>query len=275
MLRPTYDEAWPESWKSSYNYDELEIWNSGSNLGHRYQYEMRRGWALRKVKELVPFGGAILDVAGASGNFSLPLAESGYRVIWNDLRSELAGFVEQKHEYGEIEFAPGNIFGFTNKWAYRFDAVLAAEVIEHMAHPDQFLACLAGMLKPGGLLILTTPNGRYFRCNHPRFSECPDPSAFESMQFKPDADGHIFLLDRKECRAMAANAGFAVEQITLMANPLTAGHVKLGYFLPYLPASVVRAVESCTQKAPQFLRERISFQMLAVLRKPGNKSSTV
>lgn len=267
MLRLVLDHSWPESWKMSHFYDELEIGDSRRNPGYRFQYQIRHEWVLRAIEELIPVGGAVLDVAGASGNFSLPLAEKGYHIVWNDLRADLAEMVRRKYEFGEIEFSPGNIFNFANEWAGRFDAVLAAEIIEHMAHPDQLLVCLAGMLRPGGRLFLTTPNGRYFRSHKPRFSDCPDPSAFESDQFKPNADGHIFLLDCDECRSLGASAGLAVERIVLASNPLSCGHVKLGYLLPYLPVRLVRALESETRKLPQVLKERLNTQILAVLRK--------
>ena len=48
--------------------------------------------------------------------------------------------------------------------------------------------------KPGGVVVLSTPNGGYFLNNLPHFSDCPDPAIFESKQFSPDSDGHIFLL---------------------------------------------------------------------------------
>ena len=38
-------------------------------------------------KYLVP-GSRIIDIAAAQGNFSLHLAEAGYRVTWNDLRDD-------------------------------------------------------------------------------------------------------------------------------------------------------------------------------------------
>src|SRR5262249_41826367 len=39
-----------------------------------------------------------------------------------------------------------------------FDCVLALEVLEHLPSPRPFLERLAWLLKPGGLLLLTTPN---------------------------------------------------------------------------------------------------------------------
>ena len=274
MHRLTYDPASSEFWKSAYEYDELEIGDSRQNLGYSYQYRIRREWALRTIEELVPHGGTVLDVAGGGGNFTLPLAEKGYRVTWNDLRGDLAEIVSRKYERGEVEYSPGNIFSFSDKWREHFDGVLAAEVIEHMAHPDQLLVCLAGMLKPSGRLFLTTPNGGYFRNQLPRFSDCPDPSIYESVQFKPNADGHIFLLDFEECRTLAERAGLEVERIQLMTNPLTHGHMKLGYLLPYLPARLVQAFESGTQRLPQAIQERIHCQMATCFRKTGKVLST-
>jgi len=40
----------------------------------------------------------------------------------------------------------------------RFDVVLALEVVEHVVEPAAFLATCAGLLKPGGLLIVSTIN---------------------------------------------------------------------------------------------------------------------
>ncbi len=270
MLRPAYDEAWPESYRISHHYDEMDVWGKRDDrdLGYCNSYRIRRQWTFDSIKELVPAGGTILDVAAASGNFSLPLAESGYRVTWNDLRADLAGMVKLKHEFGQIDFAPGDIFELAGKWAAHFDAVVACEVLEHVAHPDQFLACLAGLIKPGGRLFLTTPNGSYFRNNLPRFSDCPDPSVFEQMQFKPNSDGHIFLLDPAEFRDLSAHEGLIVERLLVMTNLLSHGHVKLGHLLPYLPDSLVRALESASRKLPRPLRDKIHTQMCAVLHKP-------
>ena len=269
MKLPVYDESLPEEQRGSSLWDELEIGTSRRNLGYTYQYRNRRDWSLRAVRKLVPKGGAILDVAGASGNFTLPLAEDGYRMTWNDLRPRMADHVKSKYESGEIEFAVGNVFDLASGWRERFDAILACEIIEHIAHPDQFLATLASMIKPGGRIILTTPNGRYFRFHFPRFSDCPDPSAYESVQFKPGSEGHIFLLDSEELRSMAAGAGLLTDQLELMTNPLTRGHIKLGHLLPYLPASLVRAIESGTSKTPKPIRAKLNCQMCAVLRKPA------
>ena len=158
--------------------------------GYAYAYENRRDRTLALVEEVVPRGSRILDVAAVQGNFSLTLVERGYRVTWNDLRADLVDYVKLKHEHGDITFAPGNVF--EPEFNRAFDCVAVTEVIEHVAHPDDFLKKLPQMVRPGGYVVLTTPNGAYFRNHLPRFSEYADPSVFESVQFKLNADGHIF-----------------------------------------------------------------------------------
>jgi hypothetical protein len=62
--------------------------------------------------------------------------------------------------------------------------------------------------------------------------------------------------------------GLKWERIAVMTNPLIRGHVKLGHLLPYLPATLVWALEAGTEKFPKALREKINLQMAACLPKP-------
>lgn len=266
MKRVYLEENWPDSWKYSYPYDLEEVYGTITNRGYAYAYDQRRRQTLRLLTDVLAPGARILDVAAAQGNFSLALAEMGYKVTWNDLREDLADYVRLKHEQGEIDFAPGDVFQL--KFPSLFDAVLITEIIEHVAHPDEFLAKIAQFVKPGGYIIMTTPNGAYFRNTLPRFSECADPSVYETVQFKPNSDGHIFLLHPDEVQALAAHAGLQVEEIAMFTNPLTNGHMKMSLFLKLLPRSLVDAIEVTTQRFPLSLRRKLLVQMGARFRKP-------
>lgn len=267
MRRLHLDTSWPASWQYSYTYDLQEIYGETSRYGYAYHYQARRDAALALLCDAVPPGGRILDVAAAQGNFTLLLAERGYDVTWNDLREDLAGYVERKRESGTVRYAPGNILDFEVTPA--FDGVIATEVIEHVAHPDLFLAKLASLVRPGGVVVLTTPNGAYVRHHHPRFSECTEPSLYESMQFKPDADGHIFMLHPDELPALAAAAGLEVDVVQMFSNPLTSGHLGTERLLRVLPRGVVRAFEAATRRLPPRPRSRMASQLAVRLRKPS------
>src|SRR5271163_3374633 len=200
MRRVYIEDGWPDSWKYSYPYDLEEVYGEIANRGYAYAYDNRRRQTLRLLTEVLAPGARILDIAAAQGNFSIALAEMGYNVTWNDLREDLADYVRLKQEQGEIQFAPGNAFEL--KFPFLFDAVLITEIIEHVAHPDEFLLKTAQLVKPGGYIVMTTPNGAYFQNSLPKFSDCTDPSIYEAVQFKPNSDGHIFLLHPQELKTL-------------------------------------------------------------------------
>jgi 2-polyprenyl-3-methyl-5-hydroxy-6-metoxy-1,4-benzoquinol methylase len=266
MKRVHPQPNWPESWKYSYPYDLEEVYGEIKNLGYAYAYDNRRRQTLRLLAKVLKPGARILDVAAAQGNFSLALAEMGYEVTWNDLQVELADYVRLKHEYGMVYFAPGNVFELN--FSTLFDAVLITEIIEHVAHPDEFLAKIARLVKPGGHIVMTTPNGAYIRNKLPKFSDCPDPRIYESVQFKPNSDGHIFLLHPEEVQTLALRAGLEVEEIALFTNPLTNGHMKMEHLLQVLPIGVVKGIEKAGQKLPLAIRRKLLIQMGARLRRP-------
>lgn len=257
---------WPDSWKSSYECDRQEIYSQITNAGYAYAYDNRRKKTLSLVAAAVPKHARILDIAAAQGNFSIALAEMGYRVTWNDLREELIGYVKLKHEYGELKFAAGNAFELI--FQSQFDAVLITEIIEHVAHPDDFLLKTAELVKPGGFIFMTTFNGKYFRNKLPKFSECADPTIYESAQFKPGADGHIFLLYPEEIRILADRAGLLIDELLYFTNPLTNGHVKTSYLLRVMPRRMVDFVESLTQQLPKGVAEKLLVQVGVRFRKP-------
>jgi 2-polyprenyl-6-hydroxyphenyl methylase/3-demethylubiquinone-9 3-methyltransferase len=256
-------EDWTESWKYSYIYDLLEIYEYNNQSGYYYAYANRRKHTLELIQKVAKPGAKILDVAAAQGNFTLLLAEMGYDVTWNDLRGELIDYVKLKWEYGKIRYAQGDIFKLN--FDAKFDVVLIAEVIEHVAHPDDFLRKIAQMLKPGGHIVMSTPNGEYFKNRLPRFSDCADPSQYEEVQFQPNSDGHIFLIHLDELEQLTHKAGLVVQDIRLITNSLTNGHIKLHYLLKILPKAWVATCEKLTSFMPLAVKRKLHTTTVALL----------
>jgi 2-polyprenyl-3-methyl-5-hydroxy-6-metoxy-1,4-benzoquinol methylase len=80
----------------------------------------------------------------------------------------------------------------------QFDTIIAGELIEHLENPGQFLAAARRHLKPGGKLILTTPNPFYalqtwhiWRRGRPRCNE-----------------GHVVWFDPVTLTALLCRSGF-------------------------------------------------------------------
>ncbi|WP_162937561.1 class I SAM-dependent methyltransferase [Indioceanicola profundi] len=100
-----------------------------------------------------PPGGRVLDMAAGSGAFALRLTEAGFAVTASDLATGSFRLADR------IPFltADLNVDG-PEHFPGPFDAVTALEIIEHLENPWDFTRKLHALLKPGGRLLLTTPN---------------------------------------------------------------------------------------------------------------------
>jgi len=259
------------AWKDAYRFDLMEFFGEyHQNPGYSLSYRTRYDELITMVEARLPKGSRIIDVAAAQGNFSIGLAERGYRVVWNDIREELLGYVQLKHEFGDLTYTPGNAFDLNEN---QFDGAVICEVIEHVAHPDLFLEKIAKLVKPGGFVFMTTPNGAYFRNKLPRFSECDDPNVFESVQFKPDADGHIFLLHRDEIITLSQQSGLDIVDMNFFTNPLTAGQMKLNILHQIFPQNLIKKIERLSRtELPSNIGEKILTQVAVCFQKPATSA---
>lgn len=100
----------------------------------------------------------VLDIGCGNGNISLPLAKLGYEVTGVDYDAVSIKRAEvQAEELGlEARFLVGSFDRVSGK---TFDVVIASEVLEHQQDPKAFLESVAQRLNPGGLLLLSVPNG--------------------------------------------------------------------------------------------------------------------
>jgi len=101
----------------------------------------------------------ILDVGCGTGiMITLPLASIGYRVTGIDIHGESIESARRVNPYANVVFRtcdPTALLSETD----RYDVIIASEVLEHMGDPLAFLRTLQALLRPEGILILTTPNG--------------------------------------------------------------------------------------------------------------------
>ena len=107
------------------------------------------------VKEHFPKKARIADLAAGQGAFSVRLRDLGHEITAIDGFSEAwkVPDIELKIQNLDGEFA-AEIVADDNK----YDAVIAIEIIEHLENPFRFARECAKLLKPGGLLFLTSPN---------------------------------------------------------------------------------------------------------------------
>jgi SAM-dependent methyltransferase len=93
----------------------------------------------------------------------------------------------------------------------RHDIVLVAEVIEHLyTSPNRVLAFFRSLVKPGGKLIITTPNAVAFGR---RISLLLGRNPFELIREDPTNPGHFREYTAKELTAYAKAQQFEVESV--------------------------------------------------------------
>lgn len=83
----------------------------------------------------------------------------------------------------------------------QFDIIFAGDLIEHLVNPGLFLDACKKMLKPGGLLILTTPN-TFNLFNITEKLTKSEPTV------NPD---HTFYFNKKVVKVLLDKCGFAVD----------------------------------------------------------------
>jgi 2-polyprenyl-6-hydroxyphenyl methylase / 3-demethylubiquinone-9 3-methyltransferase len=104
-------------------------------------------------------GLAVLDIGCGGGLMAEPLSRLGADVTGLDAAAEnLRVAREHAQQSGlRIDYRDDAAEALATK-GRRFDAVLALEVVEHVADVPAFLAAVALLVKPGGALVLSTLN---------------------------------------------------------------------------------------------------------------------
>ena len=114
----------------------------------------------RDVKRLDALTGLrILDIGCGAGILSEPLARMGAEVVGADPSAANIAAAKQHAEQAglAIDYRATTIEALAVS-DERFEAVLAMEVVEHVADVTLFLKQCAQLVKPGGILIVATIN---------------------------------------------------------------------------------------------------------------------
>ena len=106
---------------------------------------------------LDPIGLRILDAGCASGANGELLKRAGAREVWGIETDARAADAARRRLDGAVH---GDLASVTldDVGGQKFDAVLAIDVLEHLADPAAGLAHLVGMLHAGGLVVACIPN---------------------------------------------------------------------------------------------------------------------
>jgi glycosyltransferase involved in cell wall biosynthesis/SAM-dependent methyltransferase len=99
----------------------------------------------------------VLDIACGEGYGSYVLAQAAKSVVGVDIDRPTVDRASRLYSSDRLTFAPGSCTAIPAADA-AFDVVVTFETIEHIAEHDAFLAEVRRVLRPGGLIIISTPD---------------------------------------------------------------------------------------------------------------------
>ncbi len=172
--------------------------NAALNGSHAY--------LLPKIKATLaglPDRARVMDLGSGNGSLTAAWARRGWEVCGVD--SSESGVRHAASTYSSISFARAQIdselatvYGNGN-----FDAVVSAEVVEHLYSPRDLAKCAFDLLRPRGLFVVTTPYNGYLKNVALSISGTMDRHWTVLWD-----GGHIKFWSWKTIRALLEEAGF-------------------------------------------------------------------
>jgi len=190
-------------WKATLHHGDPLVWD-------------RWRWLAKRLRE-THHDERLLDVGCGTGAFTIGTAKLGYKTLglsWDERNQRVAA------ERARISRAPTATFVICDvrtldeqrHLAGQFDVVICTENIEHIIDDFRLMRALAGCLKPGGRLFLTSPNMRR--------------KPFSSMDYGPFPDfedgRHVRRgYNKAMLGELCADAGLLVEEIGYISGPVS------------------------------------------------------
>ncbi len=141
-------------WDATEDYDDINE--------ETYSYFRRFVDGLRLGQEYLKDGGHVLDYCARTGNGTLYFYQHGKvgSAVCADVSVKQGDICQQRlREGGFTDFEWIKVAGYKLPFADgAFDTVLNFETVEHFPEPALLVDDLGRVTKPGGILILTTPN---------------------------------------------------------------------------------------------------------------------
>lgn len=139
------------------HYQKQSYFEGDAAQGYRNYSDMEKALRphfrrrLQRIRAYLPTGGRLLDFGCAAGYFLEVARDEGWKVSGVELSESMA---EQARNRTGAPVATS----LAQLPAEPFDAITLWEVVEHLPRPVETISALVRRLRPGGILMLSTPN---------------------------------------------------------------------------------------------------------------------
>lgn len=157
------------------------------------------------VKVLGQLGArTVLDLGCGNGAFSALLQSRNFFVVGCDASESGIALARQAHP--TVEFFEHDVSNpLPASFAGAFDAVVSLEVVEHLLLPRHLIARAYSALRPGGVLIMSTPYHGYWKNLALALTNKFDAHWHPLRDF-----GHVKFFSRRTLSQLACETGFSV-----------------------------------------------------------------
>ncbi len=169
--------------------------------------------------------GRVLDIPCGAGAFAHRLGEAGYEAVAADIVSNL--------EFPDVDFREADMNARLPLEDASLDAVVSIEGIEHLERPFDFVRECVRVLRPGGYLLITTPNISALRSRWRWFlTGFHNKAKYPLDERNPAPHHHINMLSYPALRYMLHSNGLRIE--TVATNRVKAINWAYAPFVPLL-----------------------------------------
>ena len=137
--------------------EEFDLWGAF----HQHRHEMRYDLVAAEARRQTPLGGTILDIGCGSALVADRLADVDARYIGLDFPAHHIAYARKRFHDAPHRLHATFVRGDGERLPVRsqsVDVVVLSEVIEHLMRPELAVWEIARVLRPGGVLIMTTNN---------------------------------------------------------------------------------------------------------------------
>ncbi len=173
-------------------------------------------YAADLVRAALPGGGRVLEVGSGCGALALRLRDAGVDVVPTDL--------DPPHEWiARLDLDEPE---WTDATRGPFDLVVCVETLEHVENPRQVLRSIRALLRPGGRLVVSTPNVTH---PHSRLLTLLRGAPYIFGPRHYHSPGHITLLPDWMLAEHVRLAGFGQVEVSAAGDTLYRGPMRLAY----------------------------------------------